>query len=157
MRDTEREEEKGRDKGRERNRLHAGSLTWDSIWVSKIMLRAEGSAKPLGHQGCPCWKSFKAACWYQKGYQSLVSRVLLTTFLVQETEIRDQRATSQHSWHKELTTNCKWTDEMYSWENPSIRRTLILFVTYHRQRESSPYFAVGWGDWEWKHLWGNRT
>ena len=30
MKDTE-ERERGRDTGRERSRLHAGSLTWDSI------------------------------------------------------------------------------------------------------------------------------
>ena len=74
MRDTER----GRDIGRRRSRLPAGSPIWDSILgpqdlfmrererqrhrqrekqapcrVSRITAWAEGSAKPLSHQGCP--------------------------------------------------------------------------------------------------------
>ena len=41
---------------RERSRLHAGSLTWDSISDrgihSRITPQAEGGTKPLSHQGC---------------------------------------------------------------------------------------------------------
>ena len=37
----ERERERGRDTGRGRSRLHAGSLTWDSIQVSRITPWAE--------------------------------------------------------------------------------------------------------------------
>ena len=51
----ERQRERGRDTGRRRSRLHAGSPTWDSILISRIMHRAEGSTKPLSHPGCPPW------------------------------------------------------------------------------------------------------
>ena len=51
MRDTQRE--KDRDTGRGRSRLHAGSLMWDSIQVSRITPWVEGGTKPLSHQGCP--------------------------------------------------------------------------------------------------------
>ena len=51
MRDTHRE--RGRDTGRGRSRLHAGSLTWDSIPGLQDQALAEGSAKPLSHSGCP--------------------------------------------------------------------------------------------------------
>ena len=37
MIEREREKERGRDTGGGRSRLHAGSLMWDSIWVSRIM------------------------------------------------------------------------------------------------------------------------
>ena len=40
--------QRGRDTGTGRNRLHAGSLTWDS----RIAPWAEGGAKPLSHLGC---------------------------------------------------------------------------------------------------------
>ena len=48
-----RERERGKDTGRGRSRLHAGSLMWDSILVSRIIPQAAGSAKPLRHGGCP--------------------------------------------------------------------------------------------------------
>ena len=49
MRDSER----GRDSGRGRSRFHAGSLTQDSIRVSRIRPWAEGGTKLLSHRGCP--------------------------------------------------------------------------------------------------------
>ena len=49
----ERHTERSRDASRGRSRLHAGSLTWDSIRVSRIIPWAEGGAKPLSHLGCP--------------------------------------------------------------------------------------------------------
>ena len=55
MRDTHRERERGRDTGRETSRLHARSLMWGSIRVSRITPWAEGSVKPLSHPGCPIY------------------------------------------------------------------------------------------------------
>ena len=55
-----RDTERGRDTGRGRSRLHAGSLTWDSIPGVQITPQAEGGAKPLGHQGCPRVNIFKS-------------------------------------------------------------------------------------------------
>ena len=51
MRDAGRERDRGI--GRGRSRLHAGSLTWDPIQVSRIRPPAEGDTKPLSHLGCP--------------------------------------------------------------------------------------------------------
>ena len=56
--DRHRERERGRDTGRGRSRgrsrLHAGSLTWDSILgIQNLQPWAEGGAKPLSHWGCP--------------------------------------------------------------------------------------------------------
>ena len=58
MIDTERETERGRDTGGVRNRLHAGSPTWD--WLPRLDPRTPGScpgpkagAKPLSHPGIP--------------------------------------------------------------------------------------------------------
>ena len=53
MRDTARERERSRDTGRGRSRLHAGSLTWDSILGLQDHAWAEGGAKPLSHRSCP--------------------------------------------------------------------------------------------------------
>ena len=47
MRDTHRE------RGRDKSRLHAGSLTWDSIQSPQDHTPAAGGAKLLGHWGCP--------------------------------------------------------------------------------------------------------
>ena len=58
--------ESSRDKGRGRSRLHAGSLTWDSIPVSRIRPWAEGGAKPLSHGGRPKI-SFKLSLPVQSG------------------------------------------------------------------------------------------
>ena len=52
MRDTQRE--RGRDTGRGRSRLHAGSLTWDSILgLQDHTLGRRQALKPLSHPGCP--------------------------------------------------------------------------------------------------------
>ena len=52
MRDTERE--RGRDTGRGRSRLHAGSLTWDSILGLQDQAPGlKAGAKPLSHPGIP--------------------------------------------------------------------------------------------------------
>ena len=58
-RERERERERGRDTGRGRSRLHAGSLMWDRIPGLQDHARAEGSAKPLSHPGCPKMEIFK--------------------------------------------------------------------------------------------------
>ena len=50
MRDRQRERGETQAEGR---RLHAESLTWDSIPVSRIRPWAEGDAKLLSHPGCP--------------------------------------------------------------------------------------------------------
>ena len=54
MRDTEREREgereRGRDTDRGRSKLHAGSLTWDSIPDLQDHTQAEGHTKPLSHR-----------------------------------------------------------------------------------------------------------
>ena len=52
MHGEERERERGRDTGRGRSRLHAGSLTWNSIPGPRITPWAEGGAKLLSHPGC---------------------------------------------------------------------------------------------------------
>ena len=52
-RERKRERERGRDTGRGRSRLHAGSLTWDSIQGPQITPWVAGGAKPLWHRGCP--------------------------------------------------------------------------------------------------------
>ena len=51
MRDTERE--RGRDIGRGRSRLHAGSLTWDSIGSPGSCPGPKAGTKPLSHPGFP--------------------------------------------------------------------------------------------------------
>ena len=51
----ERERERGRDTGRGRSRLHAGSLTWNSIPGLQGHTPAEGGAKPLN-----CWATWAA-------------------------------------------------------------------------------------------------
>ena len=51
MTDTEREREA--ETQAERSRLHAGSPTWDLIPGLQDHTLAKGSAKPLGHRGCP--------------------------------------------------------------------------------------------------------
>ena len=52
MRDRQRE--RGRDTGRGRNRLHAGSLTSDSIVGPQGQaLGGRQALKPLSHPGCP--------------------------------------------------------------------------------------------------------
>ena len=43
--------ERERERGRGRSRLHAGSLTWNS--VLGLQDQAEGGAKPLSLPGCP--------------------------------------------------------------------------------------------------------
>ena len=43
---------RSRDTGKGRSRFPEGSLTWDSIPVSRIAPWAEGGAKPLSHPGC---------------------------------------------------------------------------------------------------------
>ena len=60
MRDTERK--RGRDTGRGRSRLHAESLTWDSIQGLQITPWAAGGAKPLHHQGCPNLPIYNRTC-----------------------------------------------------------------------------------------------
>ena len=60
--------------GRGRSGLHAGSLTWYSIRVSRIMPRAAGGTKPLCHWGCPQIKIFKDKLtlkWFGRTYASI--------------------------------------------------------------------------------------
>ena len=46
--------QRGRDTGRGRSRLHAGSLTWDSILgLQDHTLGGRQALKPLSHPGCP--------------------------------------------------------------------------------------------------------
>ena len=62
-RERERERQAGRDTGRGRSRLHAGSLTWDSILGTRIMPWAESGAKLLSHPGCPIKKILGTPGW----------------------------------------------------------------------------------------------
>ena len=58
----DRHTERGRDTGRGRCRLHAGSPTWDSIPVSRIIPWVKGGAKPPSHRGCPILHFFLCFC-----------------------------------------------------------------------------------------------
>ena len=55
------ERERDRDTGRGRSRLHAGSLTWDSILgLQDHALGGRQALKPLSHPGCPI-----SLCFYE--------------------------------------------------------------------------------------------
>ena len=56
-----RDPERGRDIGRGRNRLHAGSLTWDSILEFGSRPEPKADAQPLSHQGS---QYFGSSCWW---------------------------------------------------------------------------------------------